>query len=322
MSSFDGEHEWRKRGYLPERLHPEIRSIFASFNSRSFLVFLEALTGINGLIPDPYYSGGGFHEILNGGFLDVHADFNLHPLLKVERRINVLLYLNRDWREEYGGALQLWANSKGPCIRKIVPEFNRCVIFNTTSSTYHGNPEPVQHPNGHPRRSIALYYYTATWSGGRTEHNTIFAEPKAGDTLSRHGSDAAGLRAGILSEALADTVEEMPGSERGATRSFEVHLSNIGTNVYAIPLGISVVRILSAAAFHGNDPRMLGAAITKIKVDGQAVPIADPSLSNGFYDLEREGQRRWRWTNGSAEFPIFEYGNGKTLEIEVEALSS
>lgn len=174
-SSFDGMHERRKRGFLPERLHPYVRSIFYAFNSRPFIEFLEGLTGIAGLIPDPYFGGGGFHEVRQGGFLDIHADFNLHPILKLERRINVLIYLNRDWRAEYGGALELWAGENGPCIRKVVPEFNRAVIFSTTSESYHGNPEPVRHPQGLARRSIALYYYTATWDSSQVERSTRFA---------------------------------------------------------------------------------------------------------------------------------------------------
>ncbi len=178
-SSFDGKHEQRKRGYLPERLAPEVRSIFYAFNSRAFIAFLEALTGIRGLIPDPYYGGGGFHELSTGGFLGMHADFNFHPVMKVERRINVLIYLNKGWRQDFGGALELWAGPAGPCMRKVVPEFNRAVVFNTTSDSYHGNPDPVKHPQGLPRRSIALYYYTATWDNSHKEHSTIFAGENA-----------------------------------------------------------------------------------------------------------------------------------------------
>ncbi|MGE0734960.1 MAG: 2OG-Fe(II) oxygenase [Alphaproteobacteria bacterium] len=175
-SSFDGKYERRKRGYLPERLHPNVRSIFYAFNSRPFIAFLEALTGIKGLIPDPYFRGGGFHELSDGGHLSVHADFNFHPVLKLERRINALIYLNKNWREEYGGVLELWASGHGPCVRRIVPEFNRAVIFNTATANFHGNPDPVRHPKGLPRRSIALYYYTATWNESSLEHSTIFAE--------------------------------------------------------------------------------------------------------------------------------------------------
>lgn len=132
------------------------------------------MTGIQGLIPDPYFLGGGFHQTTNGGKLDVHTDFNLHKELTLERRINVLIYLNRDWREEYGGCLELWNSGMRECVRKIAPEFNRTVVFSTTESSWHGHPEPVQHPDALPRRSIALYYYTSTWDKDSRAHTTQF----------------------------------------------------------------------------------------------------------------------------------------------------
>jgi hypothetical protein len=168
--------------FKPERLSPPLRSLFYSFNSMPFLGFLEGLTGINGLIPDPHFVGGGFHLVTEGGHLNIHADFNHHALLGLERRINVLIYLNKDWREEYGGSLELWDVAMRGARQRVVPLFNRCVIFNTSSSSFHGNPEPVRHPARIPRRSIALYYYTATWDGLRREHSTQFkARPNSAD---------------------------------------------------------------------------------------------------------------------------------------------
>lgn len=158
----------------PETLSPPLRSFFYSLNSQPFLGFLESLTGIKGLIPDPHFLGGGFHVVAHGGHLNIHADFNHHELLNLERRINVLIYLNRDWKEEYGGNLELWDTSMQRRYQRIVPLFNRCVVFNTSSGSFHGNPEPVNHPLQMPRRSIALYYYTATWDGTRRDHTTQF----------------------------------------------------------------------------------------------------------------------------------------------------
>ena len=103
-----------------------------------FLEFLESLTGIDGLIPDPYYEGGGLHPIVPGGFLKVHADFNWHKDLKLDRRLNVIVYLNRNWKEEYGGHLELWNREMTRCERRVLPIFNRCVIFSTTDFSYHG----------------------------------------------------------------------------------------------------------------------------------------------------------------------------------------
>ena len=171
-----------KYEFKPETLSPPLRSLFYSFNSMPFVGFLENLTGIKGLIPDPYFTGGGFHLVADGGHLNVHADFNRHPILGLERRINVLIYLNKDWKEEYGGCLELWDTAMTRACERVVPLFNRCVVFNTSSGSFHGNPEPVKHPAKEPRRSIALYYYTATWEGSRREHSTQFkARPNSPD---------------------------------------------------------------------------------------------------------------------------------------------
>ncbi|HPF47545.1 MAG TPA: 2OG-Fe(II) oxygenase [Emcibacteraceae bacterium] len=182
--TFNRDQERFKTGFNPDYLPPNIRSLFYSLNSRPFLKFLENLTGIQGLIADPYFIGGGFHRIKQGGHLSVHADFNHHTKLNLERRINVLIYLNKNWAEEYGGQIELWDEDMKNCIVSKTPEFNRCVIFNTTSNSYHGNPQPINHPDNVPRRSIALYYYTATWDGSRREHSTQFkARPKSDDAV-------------------------------------------------------------------------------------------------------------------------------------------
>ena len=171
---FERPQEYQKFSFNPDLLVPPLRSMFYAFNARPFLAFLENLTGIEGLIPDPYYLGGGFHETRNGGHLDVHADFNHHKKMDLERRINLLIYLNKDWKPEYGGAFELWDEKMEKCHEKVEPLFNRCAIFNTTSHSYHGHPDPVNHPNNQPRRSIALYYYTATWDGSKRGHTTQF----------------------------------------------------------------------------------------------------------------------------------------------------
>lgn len=172
--TFDRPQERHKSSFNPDRLSSQLRSFFYSLNSRPFIRFIENLTGISGLIPDPYFLGAGFHQITNGGHLSMHADFNHHKAMDLERRINVLIYLNKDWKDQYGGQLELWDDAMTKCYQSIVPLFNRCVIFNTTSKSMHGNPRPVSHPEGVPRRSIALYYYTSTWSSTKREHTTQF----------------------------------------------------------------------------------------------------------------------------------------------------
>ncbi len=180
--SFDRAQERLKSSYNPERLPFYTKSLFHAFNARPFISFLEELTGIEGLIPDPYYIGAGIHKTLNGGHLDIHADFNLHKKMNLERRLNVLIYLNRDWKEEYGGCFEIWDKSMSNLVKRFEPTYNRMVCFSTGSDTFHGNPEPVNHPDGEPRQSIALYYYTATWDATRKSHTTLFKpRPGSGD---------------------------------------------------------------------------------------------------------------------------------------------
>lgn len=178
-ASHDRAQERLKSSFNPDELPETTRNLFRFFNSRPFLSFLSSLTGIKGLIPDPMFLGGGVHEVRNGGHLDIHADFNLHKPMKVQRRINVLIYLNEDWQPEYGGQFEIWDNNMDKCLSSFVPIFNRCVVFNTTSTSFHGNPNPVNNPFNVARRSIALYYYTATWDGTQREHTTQF-KPRPG----------------------------------------------------------------------------------------------------------------------------------------------
>ena len=177
--SFDRNQERFKTSFHPDNLEPSLRSLFYAFNSRPFIRVVENITGISGLIPDPDFLGGGFHEINTGGHLSMHADFNHHKRLDLERRVNVLIYLNHDWKEEYGGQLELWRTDMSERVQSIVPVANRCVMFTTTASSMHGNPQPVSHPDGVSRKSIALYYYTATWDTQRPSKTTQF-KPRPG----------------------------------------------------------------------------------------------------------------------------------------------
>jgi Rps23 Pro-64 3,4-dihydroxylase Tpa1-like proline 4-hydroxylase len=144
----------------PSRMPPSVRRVLYFLNSREIVNFLEKLTGIEGLIPDPHYAGGGLHELRPGGFLKVHADFNWHKQMRLDRRINLLVYLNKDWEPEYGGNLELWDAAMTRKVAEYAPQFNRCVIFNTTDKSFHGNPVPVNCPPNRSRRSLAFYYYT------------------------------------------------------------------------------------------------------------------------------------------------------------------
>lgn len=152
----------KKRGLNKVDLLPStIKETISELNSPEFLQFLSTLTGIRNLQNDDRLEGGGVHQSTKGGFLNIHADFTVHPHHRNwQRRINVLVYLNRDWQDEWGGKLELWDKQMKACGKKIAPVFNRCVIFNTDADSFHGHPEPMTCPEDQFRRSIALYYYT------------------------------------------------------------------------------------------------------------------------------------------------------------------
>jgi hypothetical protein len=152
----------KKRGLNKlDVLPPTIAGTINELNSTEFLEFLSTLTGIKDLQKDDRLEGGGIHQSGKGGFLNIHADFTVHPHHRNwQRRVNVLVYLNKDWKEDWGGKLELWDTKMKACEIKVLPVFNRCVIFNTDADSYHGHPEPMTCPEDAFRRSIALYYYT------------------------------------------------------------------------------------------------------------------------------------------------------------------
>ncbi len=151
-----------------EQFPAVIRQALHDFNSGVFVRFLQALTGIEHLFPDPHLLGGGVHLSGPEGHLGIHADFNWHPQLQAHRRVNMMVYFNEDWRPEYDGDLELWSTDACHCIKSIAPIFNRAVIFNAYSDSFHGHPRPLKLAQGQWRRSIAMYYYTAQ----RPEHET------------------------------------------------------------------------------------------------------------------------------------------------------
>jgi hypothetical protein len=184
----DRPFEHRKRQILPTDCNESVRRLFDFFNSAPVLAFLEGLTGIEGLISDPYFDGGGFHEISRGGLLGLHADFRINRKLRLNRRLNLLVYLNKDWQESYGGHLEIWDKTGKRRVHRIAPLFNRCVVFNTNKDSYHGHPDPLSAPEHLTRKSMALYYYTASEKiyEETPPHGTVFvARPDDGDATKR-----------------------------------------------------------------------------------------------------------------------------------------
>jgi hypothetical protein len=173
---FDNAHEIKLASAAEASFGPATRLLLYHLNSATFLDFLSSVTGIKNLIPDPGFAGGGLHQIVPGGKLGIHVDFNKHEDYGLDRRLNLLLYLNKDWQESYGGHLELWDRSMSECQAKVLPVFNRVMIFGTTDFTYHGHPDPLRCPDHMTRKSLALYYF----SNGRPAeeitgtHSTVF----------------------------------------------------------------------------------------------------------------------------------------------------
>jgi Rps23 Pro-64 3,4-dihydroxylase Tpa1-like proline 4-hydroxylase len=162
---------------------PRTLELVAFLNCGTFMKFLVAVTGIAELTSDPYLFGGGMHETFPGGFLKMHTDFNFHRTLKLDRRINVLLFLNEGWRPEWKGELLLAErNLKNPI--PVAPLINRMVIFNTNDHSFHGQPDPNCFPEGNSRKSIAMYYYSPGRPAGEIssrKYGTSWRARHAGD---------------------------------------------------------------------------------------------------------------------------------------------
>lgn len=167
------KNKFQQREFAKESVFAEV---FNELNDSEFLKDVSAITEIQDLIPDDKLFGGGLHQSINGAFLDVHVDYNIHPETKLHRRLNILVYMNKDWREEYEGYLQLWDMDKKELIGNIAPVFNRMVMFETNEISFHGHPKPLKTPQGVTRKSLAAYYYTQTRPASEIAqaHNTIY----------------------------------------------------------------------------------------------------------------------------------------------------
>lgn len=161
-----------------------VKEIFTELNSPEFVEMVSKLTGIQDLVKNnTQLKGAGIHKIAKDGYLRLHTDFNnyndkKHGLL--DRRINILIYLNPNWKEEYGGELWICDKKSKKCVDKILPILNRCVIFSTTNKSIHGHPLKLSVPDKNiHRNSLALYYYTKNKNGktcfeGDKFHSTIY----------------------------------------------------------------------------------------------------------------------------------------------------
>lgn len=174
--SFSAVNEKRKVQVTDyEKFPGAVKRLADELSSQAFLDRLSYVTGIPKLVWDSELEGGGMHQTSSSGRLDVHVDFNYIRERDLHRRLNILVYLNPEWSESWGGNIELWDRNVRRCEHSFAPTFNRCVIFETSGLSYHGVTQ-VKPPPGVARRSFAAYYYTREpppgWAG--TEHTTIF----------------------------------------------------------------------------------------------------------------------------------------------------
>lgn len=156
----DTPEELKLQSSVENEIPLHTRHFLYALNSGYFLKFLEKLTGIRNLIADPHFHGGGLHQIVPGGKLAIHIDFNKHLELGLDRRLNLILYLNKNWKAEYGGDFELWNRDMTQMEKRVAPLFNRVLIFTLSGRSYHGHPDPLLCPDGMTRKSLALFYYT------------------------------------------------------------------------------------------------------------------------------------------------------------------
>ncbi len=176
-------HNENKLGMAKRELFPPgLRKVADELNSPGFVSWLSTLTGIPNLVADPSLEGGGLHQSSRGGFLNVHTDFSHHHYHKHwRRRVNLILYLNPEWQEKWGGAIELWDVKMRTCVTKYPPLLNHALIFDTNEKSLHGFPEPLDCPEGVSRKSVALYYYTIEQDSKSSPRSTNYrARPEDG----------------------------------------------------------------------------------------------------------------------------------------------
>ena len=173
--AFAGLPEVKNAEQRIDRLDAVFQDIFHELRSPRFIAWLGEVTQFPNLSADPDLHGGGLHQGASGSYLDVHADFNIHPQLGLYRRLNVLVYLNETWQPQWQGYLELWSRDMKECRQYIEPRFNRCVIMETHDHAFHGYKE-LRLPSGVTRRSLASYYYSTAKSQAQTDeqHDTLF----------------------------------------------------------------------------------------------------------------------------------------------------
>jgi hypothetical protein len=180
-------YESTRRSVLGARLGSASQLYFNTVSSGWFTEWLSSITGVPYLLPDPKLFGGGLHESRPGATFAVHRDFNLHRHLGLKNEMVFITYLNKGWQPEWGASLELWDAARSQCVTRVLPEFGHTLLMPHSNISYHGHPDPMQTPDGRPRRSIAAYYYTSPDAGKTREDqvSSVFLRHRRFDKLKR-----------------------------------------------------------------------------------------------------------------------------------------
>lgn len=201
---YDTEQEKTLRSRPAEALGPAVQTYFNLISSGRFVQFLQAVTGIAGLLPDPMLRGGGMHQSQPGGKFHMHLDFEKHPVTLLDNRMVFITYLNPDWRPEWGGCLELWDIDTQKKVNEVVPVFGRSVLFCHSDRSLHGHPHPVVTPDGRPRRSVAAYFYSNGRDDGlaASRFTTYFAPKQVNPVREAIGKTARAVTPPIVYDAV------------------------------------------------------------------------------------------------------------------------
>ena len=172
-------NNFKKYGFNDrKKMNKNLNNLFNSLASKKFTEKLNKITNINGLFLDPKLDGGGLHQIFKGGYLNVHTDFSSHTNKPNWTRVlNILIYLNKDWKKSYKGNLELWSKDGRNKVSEISPKFNRCVVFFTNKNSFHGHPEKLNCPSNVSRKSIAAYYFVKNKSNLKLSPTNYISRP-------------------------------------------------------------------------------------------------------------------------------------------------
>jgi Rps23 Pro-64 3,4-dihydroxylase Tpa1-like proline 4-hydroxylase len=153
---------------------PRIQSMAYSFQGSAFLKWIEQVTGLDKLVADPHYRGGGITRVSRGDSLGLHNDFNWNEQIRLTRRANLILYMNAEWQTEWGGELELWDFDRTECLVKIEPKPNRLAIWNYDERLIHGAPHPLNCPEHIARQNFIQFYYGSNATHETPPHRSQF----------------------------------------------------------------------------------------------------------------------------------------------------